>query len=129
MSEPRWLRHDFLLAIHDRLIAEFGGASGMRDASGLDAALNRPRQAFGYGVSDLFALAASYAKAFVQGHPFMDANKRIGFVAATTFLELNGQRFDASEAEAVIHTLGLATGEVSEGDYAAWLKQSCSGTS
>ena len=126
MSEPRWLRRDVILAIHDQLIAVFGGESGLRDASRLDAALFRPQQAFLYGTRDLFALAASYAGAFVQGHPFIDGNKRIGFVVAATFLELNGHRLDASEADAVLLTRGLATGDNSEEDYAVWLKQACS---
>lgn len=126
MNEPRWLQRGLLLALHDRLVAEFGGASGIRDIGRLDAAVDRPRQAFGYGVNDLADLAASYAVALVQGHPFIDGNKRIGFVAAVTFLELNGQRFGASEAEAVVSTLGLAAGEVSEKEYADWLRRSCS---
>ncbi len=127
MNEPRWLQQGLLLALHDRLVAEFGGATGIRDIGRLDAAVDRPRQAFGYGVHDLADLAASYAVALVKGHPFIDGNKRIGFVAAVTFLELNGQRFGASEAEAVVRTLGLAAGEVSEKEYADWLRQSCSG--
>lgn len=125
MKEPRWLQRGLLLALHDRLVAEFGGAKGIRDIGRLDAAVERPRQAFGYGVDDLADLAASYAAALVLGHPFIDGNKRIGFVAAVTFLELNGQRFGASEAEAVLRTLGLAAGEVSEKEYADWLRQSC----
>ncbi len=126
MNEPRWLQRGLLLALHDRLVAEFGGASGIRDIGRLDAAVDRPRQAFGYGMSDLADLAASYAAALVLGHPFIDGNKRIGFVAAATFLELNGQRFGASEAEAVVSTLGLAAGDVSEKEYADWLRRSCS---
>ncbi len=127
MNEPRWLQRGLLLALHDRLVAEFGGASGIRDVGRLDAAVDRPRQAFGYGVNDLADLAASYAVALVQRHPFIDGNKRIGFVAAVTFLEVNGLRFGASEAEAVVRTLGLAAGEVSEKGYADWLRQSCPG--
>lgn len=125
MKEPKWLQKSFLTAIHERMLSEFGGGEGLRDPGRLDAALERPLQAHGYGVTDLYALAASYAAAIIQGHPFIDGNKRTGFIAAIAFLEINGEEFKASEGDAVIKTLGLAASELSEDDYAAWLKDSC----
>ena len=125
MKEPRWLSRSFLMAVHDRLVADFGGATGLRDADRLEAALSRPRQSSGYGVTELHVLAGQYANAIVMGHPFLDGNKRVGFVAAVTFLELNGQSFHADEADATLRTLALAAGEMSETDYAEWLRVSC----
>ena len=52
----------------------------------------------------------------------MDGNKRTGFVVAVLFLELNGYRFDGTEADATVTTLGLAAGEISEEQYGRWLK-------
>lgn len=53
-------------------------------------------------------------------HPFVDGNKRTGFVVAALFLELNGYRLVANETEAAIH--GLAAGETREADYASWMQ-------
>jgi len=58
----------------------------------------------------------------VKNHPFIDGNKRTGFVASVVFLELNGYEFQASEADAAVRTLALAAGEMSEAAYAAWLR-------
>jgi death-on-curing protein len=39
------------------------------------------------------------------------------------FLERNGYEFHASEAEAVVRTLALAASEMSESEFAVWLKE------
>jgi death-on-curing protein len=110
------------LALHERLLAEFGGLGGVRDEGLLDSALARPRQLFTYGKPDLFDLGAAYAFGLVRNHPFMDGNKRTGFIAAILFLELNGWRFTASEADATLKTMALAAGELGEAGYSGWLK-------
>ena len=111
-----------VLALHDRLLAEFGGLSGLRDAGLLDSALERPRQRFSYGRPTLSELAAAYAFALLRSHPFLDGNKRVGFATAIIFLEVNSYRFTASEAEATIRTLALAAGDLDEPGYAGWLR-------
>jgi len=126
MKEPFWLERGLILAIQGELLARFGGLGGIRDEGLLDSALNRPLQRFHYEKPDLFDLAASYAHGLVKNHPFLDGNKRIGFMAAYTFLAANGQQLEASEEEAVLHTLALAAGEADGEEYAAWLRQSCS---
>jgi death-on-curing protein len=73
----------------------------------------------------LFELAAEYALGIVKNHPFLDGNKRAGFMAAYTFLGVNGYDLNATEADAVIQTLALASGEIKQQDYAVWLKASC----
>jgi death-on-curing protein len=87
----------------------------------LDSALNKPLHLFSYGNPSIFELAASYAVGIVKNHPFLDGNKRTGFVAAALFIEANGFSFQATEEEAVLETLALAAGESTESDYAAWL--------
>jgi death-on-curing protein len=67
----------------------------------LDSALARPEQLAAYGEPDPAALAAAYALGIVRNHPFIDGNKRTGFVAAATFLLLNGFDLDAPEQEVV----------------------------
>ena len=122
MTEPAWLQREVVVALQERLIAEFGGASGVRDSGLLESALARARNRFAYESPSHLELAASYAAGLVNNHPFVDGNKRIGFVAAVVFLEVNGYHFTAPEADSVIKTLALAAGEAGEADYAAWLK-------
>lgn len=123
--EPFWIPEEALLAIHEALLERFGGSGGIRDAGLLDSALNRPRQHHAYGTDDLFALAASLACGIVKNHPFVDGNKRTGFMAAYAFLEANGLSFGATEEEVVERTLALAAGAIGEEDYADWLRRSC----
>ncbi len=126
MIAPIWLLREAVLTVQEMLIAEFDGATGLRDAGLFESALDRPRNLLAYGQPTLPELAASYAFGLVKNHAFMDGNKRIGFLAATLFLELNGLRFGATEADAVIQTLGLATGDISEAEYASWLAENSS---
>jgi len=122
MREPVWVLREVVLLAHEQSLAAFGGSAGIRDARLLDSALGKPHHLFAYGKPTLFALAASYALGLVKNHPFIDGNKRVGFVVAVLFLELNGTRFQATEVDAALRTLALAAGELSEAAYAQWLK-------
>ena len=124
MKEPHWLSLASTLALHEMVVADYGGDASIRDAGRLQSALARPQHLFSYGEPTLARLAAAYAVGVVEGHPFTDGNKRTGFMAAAAFLELNGLVFKASEVEVVVQTLGLAAGEVSEAQYAQWLAKS-----
>jgi death on curing protein len=97
MSEPVWIDDALVLAIHDRQLVEHGGAAGLRDESLFHSALGRPLKHFAYASSDIVELAMLYTAGIVQNHPFVDGNKRTGFVVGVLFLELNGYRFTASE--------------------------------
>jgi len=122
VKPPVWVLRETVLALHEQLVAQFGGADGVRDWGLLESALARPENLLAYGTPTHFALAASYAFGLVRNHPFVDGNKRIGFTVSVLFLELNGYRFEVPEAEAVIETLRLAAGESGEPEYAAWLE-------
>ena len=119
----RWLEADELVAIHAELIAEFGGASGVRDRGLVESVAARPKHLASYGAPTVFELAAAYAFGLARNHPFVDGNKRIALVGAFTFLELNGWEVRAEEAGAVLVFLDLAAGEVEEPDLAAWLER------
>jgi death-on-curing protein len=121
VKEPVWLRKDVLLAVHERLLAEHGGSSGIRDDGLLESALGRPRNLFAYAKPTIFDLAAAYACGVIKDHPFVDGNKRTGFMAAYLFLGRNGYDFTAEESDVVLSTLGVAEGKVNEEHYAAWL--------
>lgn len=122
MTEPLWLSKQAIEIIHDEQLAEHGGAAGIRDTGLLESALARPLNLNAYGEGDLCALATAYAAGIVRNHPFVDGNKRTGFLAAYTVLAVNGLELDAPEAEAVVMTLGLASGEMPDEGYAAWLR-------
>ena len=115
------LREVVFLA-HEQSLARFGGSAGLRDEGLLDSALGKPVNLFAYGQPTIFELAGSYAFGLVKNHPFIDGNKRSGFVVALTFLQINGWRLEASEVDATLRTLALAAGEMSEAAYADWLK-------
>jgi death-on-curing protein len=121
MSEPVWVDREDCLAMHEKLLERFGGLKGIRDEGLLESALNKPRHLFSYGKPTVFEMASSYAVGIVKNHPFLDGNKRTGFVEAALFIEANGYLFQATEEEAVLETLALAAGENTEADYAAWL--------
>lgn len=125
MKEPAWIDTNDCLSFHEEMLARFGGLAGVRDPGLLDSALNRPRHLFAYGKPSLYQLAAAYAAGIIKNHPFIDGNKRAGFMAAALFLEINGRTFSAPEEEVVIRTRALAAGRIGERAYAAWLKASC----
>ena len=118
----RWLREDVVVAMHGEQIAEHGGRPGIRDAGLLSSALARPQNQAAYGESSVFDLAAAYAFGIISNHPFVDGNKRTGFLAAYVFLYLNGWELMASEAEAVAAVLALAVKEMDEAGFSNWLK-------
>jgi death-on-curing protein len=125
---PLWIEERDVLAIHDRLLALHGGATGLRDRSLLVSALARPRQHYAYAdKSDVVEMAALYTAGMVRNHPFVvpfaGGNKRTGFVIGVLFLELHGFDFKASEADATQAVMTLAAGTLDEAGYAAWLRE------
>lgn len=123
MTQPLWIEKRDALVLHDRLLALHGGAAGIRDDALLKSALARPQQIYAYADSpDLIDLAAAYTVGIVGNHPFIDGNKRTGFVVGILFLELNGYRFSASEADAAQAVLELAANTLDEASYAAFLR-------
>lgn len=117
-----WVPRDAVIAIHDRQIARHGGAPGARDLTLLESGLARPMNLVAYGSPGLCELAAAYAFGIVKAHAFVDGNKRTGFVTGVTFLRLNGLAFRPGAVEGVRMMEGLASGEVSEAGFAAWLE-------
>jgi death on curing protein len=122
VSDPVWIDERDALALHDRLLALDGGAVGLRDEALLESALARPRQLLAYGKRpDMVALASAYTAGILHNHPFIDGNKRTGFLVGVLFLELNGYRFSATEEDATHAVLGLAAGTLDETAFADWM--------
>ena len=113
-----------VLEMHRAIILHSGGALGVRDEAGLDAALAQPRLTF--GGEDLYPTlvekAAALGFSLIMNHPFLDGNKRVGHAATRLFLLRHGFAISASvdEQEAVI--LQLAVGELSRETWTAWLE-------
>ncbi|PST21096.1 type II toxin-antitoxin system death-on-curing family toxin [Rhizobium sp. JAB6] len=114
MTEYKWLSREAIEIMHEEQIAEHGGLSGLKDENGLEAALARPLNKAADGENDVFALAAAYLYGFVRNHPFSDGNKRTGYLAAFTFLYINGYLIDADDGMVVTFVLGVAAGEIDE---------------
>jgi death-on-curing protein len=122
--EPTWLSRLVVDAIHNDQLREHGGLPGIRDENVLDAALARPRQKWHY--ADVPMLAAAYAFGLVKNHPYRDGNKRVGFLALVTFLELNGYELETTDGEVVAEIVALADGSASEAAFTDWIRQNSS---
>jgi death on curing protein len=123
VRQPVWIDERDALALHNRLLALDGGAIGVRDEGLLKSALTRPQHIHAYGDHpDTAELSAASAAGIVRNHPFIDGNKRTGFLVGALFLEMNGYRLTANEEDATQAMLGLAAGELDEKAFAAWLR-------
>jgi death on curing protein len=122
VKEPVWVDLRDALAIHDRLLVLYGGAEGLRDQTLLESALARPQQVFAYGENpNLADLGAALIAGVVRNHPFVDGNKRTGFVIGVIFLEMNGLDFIATEEDATQAVRSLAAGNLDEASFKIWL--------
>jgi death-on-curing protein len=117
-----WINRHALLLLHGESLVLHGGAPGIRDAGLLDSALSRPVNLVAYGSPDVFDCAAAYAFGLAKNHPFIDGNKRAGFLGAGMFLRLNGHRLTATQQDATLTMLGLAASDLPEAEFAAWLR-------
>ena len=123
--ELNWITPAIAVALHDRQLSEHGGQAGLRDEGLLFSALARPQQLLSYGSPppDLCAMAAAYTHGIAKNHPFLDGNKRTAFVVYRLFLKWNGIDLTADRVERYTTMLALAAGEISEKDFASWLRE------
>ena len=125
MNEPQWIALDVVLAIHEAQLSEHGGSMGVRDFGLLESALARPKNLYSYSNPvTLHELGAAYAFGLVKNHPFADGNKRTAWVVCAVFIELNGLQVNVDQAQVVHMVVGLAAGQLSESQFAAWLQDS-----
>ena len=112
-----------ILLLHEQLIAETGGSSGLRDEGMLDSALNTPFQPFaGKDVyPSLQQKAARLCFGLVKNHPFVDGNKRIGAHVMLVFLALNGIELQHTQTELSEVILQLAAGTLQSTDLLDWI--------
>jgi death on curing protein len=121
----RYLTLGEVVELHRLVLAATGGAPGIRDLGALESAVAPPRASF--GGNDLHPTASEKAGALgfalVQGHPFVDGNKRVAHAAMATFLLLNGADMDATVDEQEHLMLDLASGRVSRNELVDWLRE------
>jgi death on curing protein len=122
MKEPKWVRRDGVLVVHDRQIELFGGQYGLRDEGLLESAIARPKNFYAYEDADMIRLAAAYGYGICQNHPFVDGNKRTAFVVMVAFLKINDCRFHAAQVEVVGTMEKLADGKISEAEFTDWVR-------
>ena len=121
----RYLSLAEVLELHQMVIEQTGGASGLRDVSALESAMAQPRMTL--GGKDLYPSVVEKAVALcfslVNNHPFVDGNKRVGHAAMETFLVLNGVEIEASTDEQERILLSLAAGQLDREDFVEWLRE------
>jgi death-on-curing protein len=123
MTEPLWIVEQDARTLHDRLLALYSGALGVRDRGVMDSALARAKQIYSYAYNPtVIEMAAAYTAAIVRKRPFIDGNNRTGFLVGVLFLELNGYIFTGSEEDAAQAVLQLAEGTLDEVVYANFLR-------
>lgn len=114
-----------VLYLHEQLILQSGGAPGLRDRGGLEAALAQPRMTF--GGADLYPTLADKAAAIcfslVMRHPFVDGNKRVGYAAMRLLLDLNGWTIQAQVDDAEEIVLQLAAGQLPREQFSTWVHE------
>jgi death-on-curing protein len=122
---PRFLTLEEVLEIHADQIERYGGSRGTRDTDLLQSAIAMPESGFGehYLHADLFEMAAAYLFHLVQNHPFVDGNKRVGAMAAFTFLKLNGLTLTAGNMAFESVVLSVAQGKMGKAGVDEFLRK------
>ncbi len=129
MTPPEFLEPDVVLFLHDQALREYGGVQGVKNEDLLHSALGRPVNQQVYaepGMVDLCQLAAAYAYGLASNHAFHDGNKRTAWSSCVLFLKLNGAEVVASAEDVIEQVVRLACGQLTEAEFATWLRSCCS---
>ena len=114
-----------VINLHDKILAKYGGASGVRDSNLLDSALNRPFQTFGGEdlYSSFYEKAAAVIQSIIINHPFVDGNKRIGYYMARAIFLNYALDINASENDKYDFVIAIAQGKLEVEEIANWFLQ------
>lgn len=125
MQTPKFLEIADVLDIHQILIEQLGGMSGVRDEGLLESALSQPKASF-FGEllhPTIHEQAAAILYHLAKNHPFLDGNKRTAYGAMETFLRLNGYNLALSNEEIYNMVIQVAQGEMSKEELTSLLEQ------
>ena len=113
-----------ILNLHELSIKIYGGSAGVRDVGLLESAIARPFQTFGGDdlYPTVFEKAAALVESLIINHPFVDGNKRTGFLAMASFIQEEGYRFQATQESAYLFTIDISTGSKSFEEVVNWLE-------
>lgn len=116
-----------ILAIHDRIIEQFGGSHGLQNIDLLESAISRPQSGFGKAdlYQSIFEKAAALFHSLLKNHPFIDGNKRTALTSTGIFLLLNGYELDTTDQEELTFTIRIDTENLKVGDIVLWLERNC----
>lgn len=114
-----------ILLLHERMIQQFGGSSGVRDIGMLESAIARPFATFGGDdlYQTFFMKVGAFIQSIVKNHPFLDGNKRTAFAGAVILLQANDFLIEISDEESVSFMISVANKNLSVDEIAAWLKK------
>ena len=114
-----------VLKIHNVLIEKFGGSKGIRDKKSLDSAVNRPYATFDkkYLYPTPTDKAAAIIESIIINHPFVDGNKRTGYVLMRLTLIKYGKDINASQDDKYKFVIGISKGEIRLPQIKEWIKQ------
>ena len=113
-----------VLRLHELSIITYGGAQGTRDEGLMESAIARPYQTFGGEdlYPNVFRKAAAIIENLIINHPFIDGNKRTGFLCMLVILEIGNLKIKASNEAAYDYTIQISTGEIKFDEIVLWLK-------
>jgi death-on-curing protein len=111
------------IKIQSLLVDKFGGTTGIRDKGLLESALARPFQTF--DKNDLYnspiEKAAALIESIITNHPFIDGNKRFGYIAMRLVLLEAGLDIRATEEEKYEFVISIAKGELKFSGICSWI--------
>lgn len=113
-----------VLLIHNQVVKLHGGANGVRDINGLESAIARPYQTFGGSklYPTCFEKGAAVGESIIMNHPFVDGNKRTGYVLMELMLRLEGFRITSDDEELYQFVIDISTGDKRFEEIVEWLK-------
>lgn len=121
----RYLTVEEVLTLHHMAIEEVGGSHGIRDLGSVESCVAQPQMTF--GGQELYPTLADKAAILgfllISNHPFVDGNKRVGYVAMRVFLELNQHELAGTHEEKERVILAVAASEMEQEDFFTWVRE------
>ncbi len=112
-----------VIKIHELLIDNFGGTKGLRDENALVSAIHRPFATF--EEHDMYPSpkekAAALIESIITNHPFIDGNKRTGYVLMRLLLLENNFDIQASFQKKYDFVIGISVGKIKFPEIILWL--------